>query len=75
MSRNTYTSLYNRKTTPFGVVFLIEFSVLATTYFGPCGLSSALRRLTSLFGMGRGGATASNHQNRELNHAVLCGKR
>ena len=29
-------------------------------------LSSALRRLTSLFGMGRGVTTASNHQNKKL---------
>ncbi len=58
------------KKPPFRVVFSIEFSVLATTYFRPKGLSSALRRLTSLFGMGRGGSIASNHQNREFNHVV-----
>ncbi len=55
-------------------VFCIESSVLATTYFGPEGLSSAVRHLTSLFGMGRGGSTALNHQNRGLNLLFFVGK-
>lgn len=42
--------------------FFIEYSVLATTYFRPEGLSSAQQRLTSLCGMGRGVTTALNHQ-------------
>ncbi len=57
-----------------GVFCLIDLSVLATTYFRPVGLSSALRRLTSLFGMGRGGSTASNHQNREIDTCLNLSK-
>lgn len=45
------------------VTLYIEYSVLATSYFRPEGLSSPLLRFTSVFGMRTGGATAPNHQN------------
>src|SRR3989344_9200755 len=38
--------------------------VPAITYFPPCGVSSALRCFTTLFGMGRGSSIALNHRNR-----------
>ncbi len=48
-------------------VFLGNFGffVLAATYFPPCGVSSALRGLTALFGMRRGVTLAPNHQDRK----------
>ena len=51
-------------------MFLVKYFVLATTYFPLGRVSSAQQRFTSLFGMGRGGATASSHQNKTLN--VFC---
>ena len=51
----------------FSVNIKIRNLVPAITYF-PMGaspvVSSALPRFTSLFGMGRGGTTASNHRNK-----------
>ena len=46
---------------------VIEYSVLATSYFRPEGLSSPLLRFTAVFGMRTGGATAPNHQNITFN--------
>ena len=46
---------------------MFEHFVPAITYSGPFeGLPSALRRLTSVFGMRTGGTTALNHQNKRF---------
>ena|SRR3989344_2678652 len=46
---------------------LIKSFVLATTYSRPEGLPLVLAGLTSLFGMGRGVAPPSSHQNKTFN--------
>ena len=57
--------LSSTKKAPFKGLFQrykFKSSVLATIYSRPEGLPSILRRLTSVFGMGTGVTTASNHQ-------------
>lgn len=44
---------------------------LAATYFPPGGVSSALQRFTTLFGMRRGSSTASSHQLETLNNYCI----
>ena len=51
---------------PTGWHGILEYSVLAASYFRPEGLSSPQLRFTAVFGMRTGGATAPNHQNRKL---------
>ena len=55
-------------------LFCIKFksSVLATAYSRPEGLPLALRRLTSVFGMGTGVTTASNHQDTAFEVFFVC---
>ena len=64
------SNVRSTKNPAHGEVLLFEYFIPAITYF-PMGaspiVSSALPRFTSLFGMGRGGATASNHRNKIFN--------
>ncbi len=64
----TARAKHKRKSRPFWVgAFLFECSVLAVSYFPPFGVSSPLRGLTAVFGMGTGVTLSPNHQDRTLN--------
>jgi len=51
---------------PGVLFFVLKYFVLAATYFCQLRLSSVLRSLIALFGMGRDVTSATNHQHKTL---------